>query len=614
MLTNVGGVSLLSGSSAATADTVSSGTLRLAADQRLARTAVLTVATGATFDLASHAQTIGALTGTGAVTLGSGALTVDQASTTSFAGSIVGAGSLTKTGSGSLNLTGVSTYAGPTTINGGRLAVNGSITSPVAVNAGGILGGNGSVGSVTIGSGGTYAPGNSIGAQTVNGNVTFAPGAIYEVQTDAAGNADRINATGTATLNGGTVEVLAAAGTYARQTNYTILTAAGGVTGKFATVTSNMTFLSPLLTYGADTVSLTLARNDLAFGAIATNQRELAVANAVAARGVGDTIYNTVLFEGSGDAQRTFSQLSGEIHASLPSELADAGRRVRGAILDHLTPDEGLGIWGQGLQSYAASRPQAGLDRIQSNRTGGLGGVDYAQNGITLGLNAGYLDDEVRISAAASHAHVKMSFLGATAGIVRDGVFLRVGGTFAWQQVDTSRVITAPGLATTLYASPRANSAELFGEAGYDLTSGPVKLTPFLGNAYNWTRIRAFTETGGIAALHVDRDSRNTDFLSAGVRLTGSTPVSGKVVLLPRVTVSYQHGFGDLNGSSVAELGGTGPSFAITGVRLGRNSLNTETGFDLQIGSRLTVGGSGFASTSREWSDYGAKASIGFRF
>ena len=85
----------------------------------------------------------------------------------------------------------------------------------------------------------TVAPGASIGTCNVNGPVTFQAGSTYEVEANAGGQSDRIAATGAAALTGGTVQVLARTATYARQTRYTILTANGGVTGTFASVTSN---------------------------------------------------------------------------------------------------------------------------------------------------------------------------------------------------------------------------------------------------------------------------------------------------------------------------------------------------------------------------------------
>ena len=210
------------------------------------------------------------------------------------------------------------------------LAVNGSITSPVLVTSGGSLGGTGSVGSATIGSAGTYAPGNSIGTQTVDGNVTFAAGSTYAVEVNAAGQSDRINATGTANIGGGTVQVLAAAGVYSPLTNYTILTAAGGVTGKFANATTNMAFLTPYLSYGANNVVLTLGRNDISFVSQAHGFNQASVANAVAPLGLGNPIYNAVLIQTSAGAQSAFEQLSGEIHPAVLAVTIDDTRRRAG--------------------------------------------------------------------------------------------------------------------------------------------------------------------------------------------------------------------------------------------------------------------------------------------
>ena len=150
-------------------------------------------------------------------------------SNTTLAAAISGSGGFVKQGSGTLTLTGASNFTGGTTLNAGILVVNGSLTSGVTVN-GGMLRGTGTVGNV-VANGGMVAPGNSIGTLTVSGNFVQSGGSIYQVEVNAAGQNDRINVAGTATISGATVQVLAQSGSYARNTTYTILNATGGVSG-----------------------------------------------------------------------------------------------------------------------------------------------------------------------------------------------------------------------------------------------------------------------------------------------------------------------------------------------------------------------------------------------
>jgi len=77
-------------------------------------------------------------------------------------------GGLTKSGLGTLVLSGSNTFFGATTVSAGALIINGSLTSsPVTVASGGTLGGSGRIGSlVTVQSGGVLSPGNSPGALT----------------------------------------------------------------------------------------------------------------------------------------------------------------------------------------------------------------------------------------------------------------------------------------------------------------------------------------------------------------------------------------------------------------------------------------------------------------
>jgi len=162
---------------------------------------------------------IGSLEGTGKVFLGARLLHVGSNNlSTDFSGVISDGnaepgpghgtgGALTKIGPGTLTLSGTNTYTGVTAINGGKLVVDGSITSAVTVNNGGTFGGSGSTREVTLNSGGTVAPGGSQ-ALHINGNYAQDAGGVLRIDvTGTDPNASgRLDITGNATLDG-TLEI-----------------------------------------------------------------------------------------------------------------------------------------------------------------------------------------------------------------------------------------------------------------------------------------------------------------------------------------------------------------------------------------------------------------------
>lgn len=135
---------ILSGTNSVTGPTtVTAGTLTAQGGAAIADVSAVTVATGATFNLASN-ETIGALSGAGNVTLNANTLSAGgNGATTTFSGVISGNGGLTKSGSGTFFMTGANTYTGPTLVNGGAIAVVGGGqlgTGLVTLNASTALG------------------------------------------------------------------------------------------------------------------------------------------------------------------------------------------------------------------------------------------------------------------------------------------------------------------------------------------------------------------------------------------------------------------------------------------------------------------------------------------
>ncbi|MFN2996667.1 S8 family serine peptidase, partial [Serratia plymuthica] len=329
-----------------------------------------------------------------------------------WSNAISGHGGLTKQGIGTLVLTGANTYAGPTLINEGLLAINGSVTSAVTVQNAGILGGSGSVGALTARRGGTVAPGNSIGTLNVANNVSFEPGSRYAVEVAPNGQSDRIHSGGSATIGGGEVAVsLENSPNLLSQSEvrsllgqqYNILTADQGVSGQFSSTSSFSPFLDSGLSYQPNQVTLSIERNDTSFASVAQTHNERAVAAAADALAAGNPVYESILNAGSaGEARQAFRQLSGQIHADIASAQVNDSRYLREALNGRLRQAEGLatapdiksdegGAWAQLLGAWDHASGDANATGYQASTYGVLLGLDsaLADDG-RLGVATGY--------------------------------------------------------------------------------------------------------------------------------------------------------------------------------------------------------------------------------
>jgi autotransporter-associated beta strand protein len=127
-------------------------------------------------------------------------------------GSLTGAMTLSKAGSGTLTLNTTNNFSGNTTVSNGALLVNGNLSqSTVTVLSGGTIGGNGSLGlAPVLNSGANLSPGNDIGGAgtlTISSSLTESGGVInrFDLCNDPTGLArtnDQISVTGTLTASG----------------------------------------------------------------------------------------------------------------------------------------------------------------------------------------------------------------------------------------------------------------------------------------------------------------------------------------------------------------------------------------------------------------------------
>jgi autotransporter-associated beta strand protein len=151
------------------------------------------------------------ITGTGA----NANLNITNGLNQNYFGQISGTVNVAKSGVGTQTLSGNMNYTGTTTINGGRLNINGQKTGAgaVTVNNTGVLGGTGSVAGVsTVASGGKISPGLSPGNLTLTGGLNMVAGS-YEwelaalTETGPGVNYDELTLDGGASVLGGTSQV-----------------------------------------------------------------------------------------------------------------------------------------------------------------------------------------------------------------------------------------------------------------------------------------------------------------------------------------------------------------------------------------------------------------------
>jgi autotransporter-associated beta strand protein len=196
---------------------------------------------GATLDLGGAAQTIGSLAGAaGSSVINNGSLTTGgDGLSTSFAGVISGAGSLTKIGVGAQTLSGANTYTGGTIISNGTLLVNGSAgAGAVTVISGGTLGGTGTIaGNVT--NSGTLLPGaGGAGTLTIN-NLTLKAGSTNTLTVNGSTLAQTSIAVGGNATYGGVLNIVTN-GTFIAGQNFTLFSGAGATnTSNFASIAGN---------------------------------------------------------------------------------------------------------------------------------------------------------------------------------------------------------------------------------------------------------------------------------------------------------------------------------------------------------------------------------------
>ncbi|MFT9386133.1 autotransporter domain-containing protein, partial [Acetobacter sp.] len=544
------------------------------------------------------------------------------------------AGDLVKTGVGTLVLSGDSTYTGGTEVSAGTLQVDGTLASPVAVDTNAMLSGTGTVGTTTVS--GTLAPGDSgVGTLNVNGNLTLTSGSTYAVNVTPGAALSLVAVSGATTLEGGTVDVNGTGGNW--RDAIVLLRSRQGVTGTFGTLVTNLAYLSPTLTYDADDVSLSFSRNAVAFGAVGITRNEVATGNGLGTLSSG-ALYDALVTASTASARKALNALSGEIHASARTALVQDSLYVRDAVTERLraadcAPGAGSGaktaridgtrtdgtcraedaaVWMQGYGAFGHSGGDGNAASLTDNAGGFMLGLDAPVAGWHVGLAAGYGHSSFSSGTVSSWGHSDTVSVGPYAGTHWGRLGLRLGVTYSFNRLSTTRAVALPGYTTRLNANYNGGTTQAYGDLGYRLDMGRVLAEPFANVAWVGVRTGRFSEHGSSAALSDNTSITGASFATFGTRLAAHVRAGG-VMLAPEATLAYRHGFGTLLPTAHQSFDG-GSVFEVSGTPVTQDVALVKTGIRARLTDRLDLGADYVGQFSTRYTSNGVTGSIRVNF
>jgi len=443
-----------------------------------------------------------------------GNVTVGFSGSSKWNNPISGAGGLTMDGPGSLYLTKPSSYTGLTQVAGGTLNAV-SLASAVNIGAGATLVAGAIGGSV-----------NNGGVLVVNSGGNLAVGGNYVQQGGrlAVSLGSALMVSGGATLSGGDLYVFGANQGYTMSSHTEVLNATGGLTGTFSSLdTPGSVALTATIGYDADNAWLNVTQVNL------TQIQGLtysAASHAAAMR--AQSAFEQIDRQLSGDAmqepipgsfiagaanlqhsatnalmQQSLESLSGQLHgASAAMTLAaiDAGTQGLSDRFDQLLDAGPEGIhaqgWSRNLSVYG-NLWHSGYSDVGYDLDGGMVGQDLriGSRGVVgfalaqsrfIGQLTGSADES---NTAASEGLLYGGLIGA-----RWYAMGQVG--FGRSLENMRRLLVLDTIAAPVVSLSNDSYSVAYGESGYRVNLGALRLTPYANLQYTQIRGDGFDELG----------------------------------------------------------------------------------------------------------------------
>lgn len=485
--------------------------------------------------------------------------------------------------------------------------------------------GNGHVTASSFQNLGTLAMGTETTTSTfgITGNFVSEADSTYIVKLDGT-KSDLLEVSGTATINGGTVEVYHLNGIEAH--TYTILEADGGVTGAFdgldlspfvtATlgyddpnaVTLTVDPLADTLNGSAIANALSNARNDLGLSALPSDEiggalNDLTPVGTNSATG-GSVTSSTAFTNETSDRIAS-------VQANMVAEAGGARLSMSGVNAGDEVGDASAGLWLRGFGVTGdLDSSGAGNDGLSYDGGGFEVGYDTLIGKTSLiGVSAGYARISTDMDRPGATSDLDSYMVGLYGGTMLGGFDLSGQLGYVRNQYDQSRYISFAGL--TASADYDGSTMSAHGELGYTVASDGLIIRPAVAIDVMHLEVDDYTETGA-PGFNLTADSQSDNLIRSKV---GVGARFGKGPVVPSLGLYWGHDIEQVDGAlSYVFAGLANSSFGIDANTPDRDAALIDAGLDASLSPAVDLAVSGTADLRDNASNYGLSVKLRYNW
>lgn len=488
--------------------------------------------------------------------------------------------------------------------------------------------------------------GGDVGTITIQGDASFSKDSYYNARITTTSN-DAILVGGQTTIDGGVVRLSGADASYQRGAKYLLLYSAGGITGQFSSLISDISAFTGILSYDANDVYMTVLARD--FRALALNRNQLSVANSI--------YLGTAKITGGADGQ-LLTAINNVPDAGIPGVLTQlsgdgvvtgaANAALQASHMFTSVLDDQQTLWRSGglrdvsgvtlrenVSAYAPvykdgskwpvsrQQPQAAPRQPEGRRTwrawasgfggqqtmrgdtttgaspqsmssyGGAMGVDYQiGSSMLLGVAAGYSSSIFNATATGVQGTTDGFHVGAYTGFRVASFYGSASVTYSGFDNKAKRTVAPFGGAGGEVENSSFSSEEIRTrvEMGRRLSMDAMAITPFaaveIANLHTKPFVETSTGVGGQAGLFaLSYSGQGTHSLPSfvGFKAEARIDVGGGMAFTPWLSLAWRHEWAHNRTQTATLIALPTASFVAIGAQPRPDALQVKAGAMVEI-------------------------------